>query len=255
MSLLTCDRNGRRYAQFPALARQAGLVHAFCTRPLDVSPKPSPCLLQRERNRTDFVRDWNLNPERLSYCLQVHTPHLVAIDASSPAGPVEETDGLLTATADRPLMVFSADCPLLLVYDPDKHVVGLVHSSWRCTLAGASCRLVQQLAVQFGCRPAAMFAGIGPSAGPDAYEVGPDVFEAAAGLANRDAFFRRKDDQLYFDLWESNRAQLVEAGVPRDHIEIAGICTMTRTDLYYSYRREGQGCGHFGLLAALQPRA
>jgi copper oxidase (laccase) domain-containing protein len=49
-----------------------------------------------------------------------------------------------------------------------------------------------------------------------------------------------------------NACQLDSAGVPRENMEFAGICTMCRTDLFYSFRREGEGCGHFGLLAALR---
>ncbi|MEW6254142.1 MAG: laccase domain-containing protein [Planctomycetota bacterium] len=45
--------------------------------------------------------------------------------------------------------------------------------------------------------------------------------------------------------------QLVAAGVQAENIEIAGVCTLCRNDLFYSWRREGAGCGHFGLLAAL----
>ena len=49
----------------------------------------------------------------------------------------------------------------------------------------------------------------------------------------------------------ANQAQLIETGVTAGNIELAGVCTMCRNDLFYSFRREGQGCGHFGLLAAL----
>jgi hypothetical protein len=50
--------------------------------------------------------------------------------------------------------------------------------------------------------------------------------------------------------------QLVAAGVPEERIEVAGVCTLCRNDVFYSYRREGPDCGHFGLLAALtaEPR-
>jgi copper oxidase (laccase) domain-containing protein len=96
-----------------------------------------------------------------------------------------------------------------------------------------------------------LLAGVGPSAGPTRYEVGEEVYEAAAGLPERERFFPRRDGRLYFDLWEANRSQLVFAGVSPENIEVAGICTISRTDLFYSYRREGPGCGHFCLLAGV----
>lgn len=58
---------------------------------------------------------------------------------------------------------------------------------------------------------------------------------------------------MYFDLWAANRAQLIATGVRSERIETAGVCTMCDRELFFSFRREGANCGHFGLLAALTP--
>lgn len=242
---------GRRYAQFERLADLPGLTHAFATRPLDVSPRRSPDAADRAARRGQMVRDFQLDPERLCYCLQAHTPRIATVDSDSPSGPYEGWDGLITAVPAAPLMTFSADCPLVLAYDVRRRVVGMVHSSWHCTVAGATRALIERMCADHGCQPGDIYAGIGPSAGPDAYEVQSDVYEAAAELPQRERFFRRRDGRMYFDLWEANRTQLIESGVPAAQIDVAGICTMTRNDLFFSYRREGAGCGHFGLLAAV----
>ena len=94
-------------------------------------------------------------------------------------------------------------------------------------------------------------AGIGPSAGPCCYEVKDDVREAARMLAGATELFPQRDGRMYFDLWRANRNQLVARGVNSVSIEIAGICTMCRNDMFFSFRREGAGCGHFALMAAL----
>ena len=106
-------------------------------------------------------------------------------------------------------------------------------------------KLIDLMISRFGSTPPALNAGIGPSAGPENYEVKDDVYRAAAGLPERERFFIKRDGRMYFDLWSANRAQLELAGIPADQIELAGICTMSRTDIFYSYRREGTGCGHF----------
>jgi hypothetical protein len=79
-----------------------------------------------------------------------------------------------------------------------------------------------------------------------------DVFDAARGLPDFETLFPRRDVRMHFDLWEANRRELVDAGVQAANVEIAGICTMCRTDIFYSFRREGAGGGHFGLMAALR---
>ena len=240
----------RRYAQFDRLRHETGLVHAFCTRPMNVSPSSDPTGADCRRT---MAADWGLDAAGLRYCEQVHGTNLAIIDLPAAGGLLPRCDGVVTALARTPLMTFSADCPLVLAYDPARYVLGMVHASWRCTVARATCRLIGLMTARFGSRPAELLAGIGPGAGPCCYEVQHDVFDAASGLTEHERLFQHRDGRMYFDLWEANRAQLAEAGVPLYQVETAGVCTICSDGVFYSYRREGTGCGHFGLLAALTP--
>jgi hypothetical protein len=242
---------GRRYAQFERLRQVPGLLHAFSTRPMNVTPRDGPGAAARAAQRRTMAADWGLDPRRLCYCQQVHETRLEVVDERQPGGALPCCDGAVTACAGRSLMTFSADCPLVLVTDPVRHVLGLVHASWRCTVAGMTGRLLARMAAQFGCRAADVWGGVGPGGGPCCYEVQRDVYEAAAKLPGREQCFSTRDGRLYFDLWEANRIQLLAAGVRSENIEVAGMCTLCHNDVFYSYRREGAGCGHFGLLAAL----
>ena len=59
-------------------------------------------------------------------------------------------------------------------------------------------------------------------------------------------------EENYFDLWGISRQQLMDAGLQKENIEVAGLCTRCRTDLFYSYRAEGV-TGRFGTVAMLAP--
>ncbi|TWT41075.1 Laccase domain protein [Phycisphaerae bacterium RAS1] len=242
----------RRYARFARLKDAPGLVHAFATRPMDVSVRIDARAAERRAAREQMARDLGLDPTRLHHTVQVHEPRLALVDASTPAGALADCDGLLTTLPGAALMTFSADCPLVLIYDPQARALGMMHSSWRCTVAHSTRLLVEKMQAAFGSRPAAMFAGVGPSAGPLMYVVQDDVYQAAGTLPDRERLFPRRAGRLYFDLWEANRRQLIDAGVEPRNIEVAGYCTMTHPDVFFSYRREGAGCGHFGLMAALR---
>lgn len=241
---------GRRYAQFEQARGFPGLGHAFSTRPEDVSiGRGRTCAQRRSRMLLDFERD----PERLACCRQIHQTRLEVVDQLEGPLLADGVDAICTRAPAVTLMTFSADCPLILLYDPRRGAVGLAHASWRCTVAALAGRLFDTMCRRLDCHPNDMYAGIGPSAGPQQYEVGQDVYEAAAELPERDSCFPVRDGRMFFDLWRANRLILETAGIPPGNIEIAGICTMTRTDLFYSYRREGRGCGHFGLMAGLAP--
>lgn len=245
------ELGGRRYAQFERLSREQGLVHAFSTRPDDVSPRDDALRDRRAARRGRMAVDLGLEPANLCYSVQVHRDGIAVIERSEQCGPQAECDALVTSLVHVPLMTFSADCPLVLVYDPRRRALGLVHASWRCTVAGLAGRIVATMSRRFGCRPGDVLAGVGPSAGPCCYEVREDLYAAAAGLPQRDRLFVHRDGRMYFDLWRANVEQLVGAGVPAGSIERSGVCTLCRNDVFYSYRREGSGCGHFGLMAAL----
>lgn len=243
--------NGRRYARFERLGRVAGLQHAFSTRPNDVSAREDALASRRDAARRTMAADLGLDPASICYCVQVHETRIAVIDGPPLDRRLEEYDALLTDRTDVALMTFSADCPLVLIYDPRLRVVGMVHASWRCTVVSATLKLVRRMQERFGCEPAALLAGIGPSAGPERYEVQRDVYDAAASLPEREQLFPRRNGRMFFDLWTANRMQLLRAGLPAESIEVAGICTMADVDTFYSFRREGAGCGHFGLMAGL----
>jgi hypothetical protein len=242
---------GRRYARFARLGGSAGLVHAFSTRPQDVSARDDARAPERDQARRRMARDLGLDSARLRYCVQVHEARCALVDSGAAPGAFEGFDSIITAEPGAPLMTFSADCPLVLIYDPATPALGLAHASWRCTVAAVTAGLVAAMIRQFGSRPADLLAGIGPGAGPCCYEVGADVYEAAARLEDRELMFARRDGCRFFDLWEANRLQLIRSGLAPESIETAGVCTMCRNDVFYSFRRERAGCGHFGLMAAL----
>jgi copper oxidase (laccase) domain-containing protein len=100
--------------------------------------------------------------------------------------------------------------------------------------------------------PADVQAAIGPSIGPDRYQVGPEVVQAieqAFGVS--DGLIRRvSDGSAYLNLWEANRLALERAGVRQ--IEVAGICTASHLDEFYSHRAERGRTGRFGAIIALK---
>jgi len=241
----------RRYLQLEALRHRTGLVHAWSTRPHDVSPRGDARAPERAANRERMAQDFGFDAARLSFCVQVHGERLELVADESTPGPLEGCDGVATTVRGASLMTFSADCPLVLIFDPHRPAVGLAHASWRCTTAQVTARLVALMESELGCRPSRMLAGIGPAAGPCCYEVGDDVREAARGLPGYEALFEPHGRRWHFDLWQANRRLLEAAGIPADQIEVSDLCTICHPELLYSFRREGRGCGHFGLLAGL----
>jgi polyphenol oxidase len=161
-------------------------------------------------------------------------------------------DGMVTNRTDTPLVMRYADCTPIFFLDPIKGVIGIAHAGWRGTVSGAGVSVVHTMVQAYGSKPADIQAGIGPSIGPEHYQVGEEVVDAArAYFGTTDGIIRRdpKDGTAYFDLWTANRIDLERIGV--EQIEIAEICTAQHTDEFYSHRAEKGRTGRFGAVISL----
>ena len=151
-----------------------------------------------------------------------------------------ETDALITAEAGLPIAVTVADCVPVLLFDPAKGVIGIAHAGRAGTVQGIARDTVETMTVSFGTDPTELHAVIGPSAGPDAYEVSEDLARefVEAELPARGRLL---------DLWEANAGQLLKAGIPRRQITVSGICTIT-DGRFHSHRAHANGMRNMALI-------
>lgn len=169
---------------------------------------------------------------------------------------VPQTDALITRTPDMPLIIYTADCVPVLVYDPVEHALGLAHAGWRGTVGNIASAVVGTMAAEFGSQPENLIVKLGPSIGPCCYEVGDEVIAAwcASGIERFAEAIVPKEPRAHLDLWRANSLAFEAAGVPVDRIEHSAVCTRCHAERYFS-RRAGQGHrGLFATIAQLQSR-
>ncbi len=255
--------------QFRSLADLAGVVHGVSARAGGVSRRPYASLNlgfhvgdapnQVLENRRRFCAALGLPLENIVAARQVlgrAVSWVTEADRGRGAWSLEtalpSTDALITDSRGVTLAAFSADCPLVALVDPVRQAVGLAHASRRGTFGRVTARAVLAMEGLLGCRAADMVAAIAPCIGPCCYEVGPEIEAEARDRAPHAAeFFVRRRGALHFDLWAANRAQLIEAGLAADHIELAGVCTQCHAEIFYSYRAAEGATGRFALVLAL----
>lgn len=242
------------------VSTRAGGVSAFPYASLNlglgVGDEPAAVL----ENRRRLFATLDLPLERSVWGEQVHGG-AVAVVAATDAGRgsleqgsrIPRTDALVTDVAGLTLCVTLADCAPVVLYDPRRAAVGLAHAGWRGTVARIASRAVEAMRSGFGSDPADLLAAIGPSIGPQGYEVGEEVVDRA-----REAFGERAhrvleplaDGGARFDLWAANVLDLEEAGLEPGRIEVAGTSTAEALDRFYSHRAEGR-TGRFVAVASL----
>jgi polyphenol oxidase len=219
-----------------------------------------------ERNRAAFLKQMSAirrsTPWPLVTLRQIHSDliHCVfEVPKSTLTG-----DGLLTRESGVLLAVLTADCLPIILVDAKRRAVGVFHAGWRGTVKRIVEKGVGQMRRCFGTKARDIRAAIGPGIHSCCYEVGPEVreqFESQFAYAG-ELFHEVKESDpvrekypllfltarapghselpknIFLDLVEANRRQLLTAGVLAKNIAASPLCTVCRTDLLFSHRAE-----------------
>jgi hypothetical protein len=251
--------NGIHYLTFESFT---SLPHGVFTRRGGVSPAPwdslnvggsvGDDLAHVRENRLRSFSALGRDPASIHDVWLVHSTDVVHAQAPRDlALPPIRADILLTDNPKVTLYMRFADCVPLLFHDPQKGVVGISHAGWMGTVRGVAKATLQSMRERYGTDPRDVRAAIGPSIGPDHYEVGADVAEQvrASFGAQAESLLEPRGERFHLDLWKANRLQLEEAGV--GHVEVSGVCTACHLEDWFSHRAEKGKTGRFGAIISL----
>ena len=175
---------------------------------------------------------------------QVHGTDALIVDRPLTGGDRFEGgwDALITDQTDVTVIVRTADCVPVLVYDRRRRAVAAIHAGWRGALAQIVPKTIRVMIARFGIEMDDLRVSIGPSAGPCCYEVDQAVIEPLrTGRQDWPAFLHdQRGTKARLDLKTLVRRQSLEAGIPPEQVTVVNVCTICHPALFYSYRREGR---------------
>ena len=144
-------------------------------------------------------------------------------------------------------MLRYADCTPVLLADPRQRAVG-----------GGARRLARQRGASGGRRGRGAARRVRQPTRATSWRASARRSARAATWSARTSSRRLRDRPGCFgdgklDLWEANRQALIEAGVPSEQIEVAGVCTQCESERFFSHRANGgQPAGRFAALIRLE---
>lgn len=246
--------------QFPPLLRIPGLVHAVVSRMGGESRPPFDGMNlsygvgdDREAVTRNRKRLWQTTGGGIHvYTRQNHGASIRVISGEALRGgdPIQTAampaDAMITDVPGVRLVIQTADCQAVMLFDPKRRVVANVHCGWRGSAANILGMAVSRMKTEFGCPPEGLVAAIGPSLGPCCAE----FISYENELPRRMWTFRVGPH--HFDFWRISRHQLVSAGLSDGNVHTAGICTRCNPQLFFSYRA-ARVTGRFGALIGLDP--
>ena len=254
--MITVKRGSLEYLTAPNI----NIPHAFTTRLGGVSEGIFASLniaLHRGDLEENVERNYEILADALGFDLeslvltrQTHSD-IVRVVTKNDARGIDhrnypESDALITNDAGCALVVFTADCTPILLFDQVTGAVGAVHAGWRGTAADIAGKTVRTMVAEFGCRPENIRAAIGPNIGYCCFETDRDVPDAITEAFGNEAeqFIRKEGEKYRVDLKAVNALALRRAGVT--DIEISDECTMCRPDRFWSHRITGAARGSQG---------
>lgn len=178
---------------------------------------------------------------------QTHSSNVKVVVKGTRCENLEDTDALITNVPGICIAVLSADCVPVLLYDRQEKVVAAIHAGWRGTVARIVQATIKEMKSRFACKGENILAGIGPSICQEVYEVGKEVIDEVEKAFGREADLIKAGvpGKGYPNLWAANKLQLLEEGIPEKNIEVAGICTFSNVNKFFSARKEPEGTGRF----------
>lgn len=150
----------------------------------------------------------------------------------TPPENLPEADGIVTDTVALPIVLRTADCVPVFMYDPDRPQIALVHAGWK----GTQRQIVPKALATMNADPVRVKIAFGPAVRDCCYEIGDDVRrrfpDETEGRAGR----------YYLDLVKANMTQARQWGAKRGNLEDCGLCVCC-DERYFSYRRQGEKAG------------
>lgn len=212
-----------------------GLNHFFTTRESVIKTKEPEFLDLVEQNKKEFLEYFNLN--NIYTPSQTHSSNVEVLKSELFDYP--ECDGLIIPDNIKKSIIFLnfADCTPLIFYDGK--ISAISHAGWRGTAAQIAHKTVKKMCDEFKSDVKNIKCAIGPAISVCCYNVQKDVSEKLLStVKNSNGLYVIKNGEIYVDLKNINKQQLIEIGLKPENIDVCPYCTVCNNDTFFSYRKE-----------------
>ena len=180
--------------------------------------------------------------KRLVHMRQIHSDIVMRVNDGDGFDAPPECDALITDRIGVPLMVMSADCTPVLLYDPKSRSIGAVHAGRAGALKRILPKTIETMEKSYGVCRTDLLISMGPSIGGCCYEINLSIAEEAENRGYAKAL-RKDGEKVFLDVNTILTMQLEEMGIAPERIEVWGTCTSCDRGEYFSYRADAQKTG------------
>ena len=226
-----------------------GLIHAFSIREAEGGRSKGPFYNlnmgnyqydQRqhiEHNRALFFKQNRIDPHTIVSAQQIHSANVRLVDQP---GVYPGSDALVTRQKNIFLSILTADCFPVFLVEPESMTIALIHAGWRGVVNQIITKTIKLMSDQLAVDAKKLLAAIGPGLKTECFEVRADVYRL---FPEKFQYPHPDRTKKYIDLGGCIGENLLNAGLAAENIEISGLCSQCRQDLFFSFRRDGEKSG------------
>lgn len=194
----------------------------------------------------------NYDYHKLVHMLQIHSDIVTIVDSTMNFVSPPQCDALITNRVNVPLMVMSADCTPILIYDPITHVIAAVHAGRVGALNAILPKTLQTMQDHFGTSLEDVQIVLGPSIHGCCYEINEVIANEVKEKGYENALLYQKE-KVFLDVNTILHHQLREMRISSQCIESESLCTSCHCEDYFSYRADHQRTGRIAGIIVLRP--
>ena len=221
-----------------------GVRHGFFTRnggvsdglyaSLNVGYGSNDAIYKVTENRQKIIAF--LGATSLNCVSQVHGKRVERVHEEWTREVTPRADAMVTNKPGIAIGILSADCAPILLCDPKAGIIGAAHAGWRGALAGVVEATINEMC-EIGAQPDSIIAAIGPTIGPDSYEVSETFLKPFLDQNHKNvAFFSEasRAGHFLFDLPAYIISLMKAQGL--DKVSWTGHDTFADSERFFSYR-------------------
>jgi len=189
--------------------------------------------LSSQKILSDLFKKYKIDGSLLADVNQVHSNKILVVDKSGNYG---DADGIITSPLDNlVLLIKTADCIPIFIYDNITRNYGIVHAGWRGVKKKIHLKAIEKF-IGLGSHKNNLNFVMGPSIKACCYEVGAEMLDYFGTSVIE------KNGSFFLDLNKSVTSDFVNIGIVKDKIKIDSICTYESKHLH-SFRRDREKSG------------
>lgn len=187
-----------------------------------------------------ILHHMGLDYKSINVTRQVHSNN-IAIAHDNGINFYDDTDGLIGAKGDV-LVIKSADCLPVIVYDCLNKRIAAIHSGWKGTANSIVKEAIQKM-MGLGSRTEDLKIYVGPHIQKNSFEVMDDVKDVfEKNFSYEDIIFKKDETHYLIDLGQVVKCDAMNLGVKEENIYISSVDTVT-DQRFHSYRRDKKDYG------------